>query len=400
MSSTPIFPPPGNPSFTFIDLFAGLGGFRLAMQSLGGKCVFSSEWDAYAQATYLTNFGEQPHGDITQSDVKEQIPSKFDVLCAGFPCQPFSKGGHQNGFDDTRGTLFFDICDIVQRHKPKYLLLENVANLVSHDKGNTYRVIAHSLNELGYVFPSKPVILSPDQFGVPALRPRLYIPCVRSDVAEHTATGFRNFSEHIMGRFVAQTSSIDRYIDLSINDRISAHEERILFAWDEFYKGIDIKVIGFPVWADYFMYDGDFSEFPKWKANFVAKNMELYQRNREFIDGWLLKFNNMAWCSPSNRKFEWQAGADYSSVFDCLIQFRTSGVRAKKPDKFSTLVAMNHRQVIGKLRRRISVEEAKLLQSFPKEYKLSEKPGIALRQLGNTVNVNVVAEVFSVMRGL
>lgn len=153
------FPAPKNPKFTFIDLFAGMGGFRLAMQAQGGKCVFSSEWNAYSQKTYFSNFGEMPFGDITKEVTKSYIPEKFDVLCAGFPCQPFSIAGvskkkslgRETGFKDkTQGTLFFDVADIISRHRPKAFYLENVKNLTSHDKGNTFRVIRETLEELNY----------------------------------------------------------------------------------------------------------------------------------------------------------------------------------------------------------------------------------------------------------
>ena len=153
------FPAPKNPKFTFIDLFAGIGGFRIAMQEQGGKCVFSSEWNAYAQKTYLANFGEVPFGDITKKETKSYIPKEFDILCAGFPCQPFSIAGvskkkslgRETGFQDkTQGTLFFDVADIISRHRPKAFYLENVKNLTSHDKGNTFRVIRETLEELDY----------------------------------------------------------------------------------------------------------------------------------------------------------------------------------------------------------------------------------------------------------
>lgn len=153
------FPDPHPAQFTFIDLFAGMGGFRLAMQAQGGKCVFSSEWNKYAQKTYFANFGEMPFGDITKESTKSYIPKHFDILCAGFPCQPFSIAGvskkkslgRETGFKDkTQGTLFFDVADIISRHRPKAFYLENVKNLTSHDKGNTFRVIRETLEELNY----------------------------------------------------------------------------------------------------------------------------------------------------------------------------------------------------------------------------------------------------------
>lgn len=141
------FPPVKNPKFTFIDLFAGIGGFRLALQNLGGKCVFTSEWDKEAKKTYNANFGEVPFGDITKESTKAYIPDEFDILCAGFPCQAFSIAGNRKGFADTRGTLFFDIEEIVNKHRPKVIFLENVKNLVSHDKGNTFKTIVDVLEQ-------------------------------------------------------------------------------------------------------------------------------------------------------------------------------------------------------------------------------------------------------------
>ena len=175
------FPTPKKPKFTFIDLFAGMGGFRLAMQAQGGKCVFSSEWNKYAQKTYFANFGEIPFGDITKEITKRYIPEHFDVLCAGFPCQPFSIAGvskkkslgRETGFKDkTQGTLFFDVADIISRHRPKAFFLENVKNLISHDKGNTFRIIKGTLEELEY---SVHYLVMDGQTYVPQHRERIMI---------------------------------------------------------------------------------------------------------------------------------------------------------------------------------------------------------------------------------
>lgn len=169
------FPPPENPKFTFIDLFAGIGGFRIAMQKLGGKCVFTSEWDREAQKTYRANFGEVPYGDITKDSTKDAIPSGFDVLCAGFPCQAFSIAGKRGGFKDTRGTLFYDVAKIIEKHKPKAIFLENVKGLKSHDGGKTLDTILNVLrNDLGYFVP-EPEILNAKDFGVPQNRERIFI---------------------------------------------------------------------------------------------------------------------------------------------------------------------------------------------------------------------------------
>lgn len=169
------FPAPKNPKFTFIDLFAGIGGFRIALQNLGGKCVYSSEFDAKAQESYLANFGEMPFGDITKPEIKEYIPKNFDILCGGFPCQAFSLAGKRLGFnDETRGTLFFEIEEILRKHKPKAIFLENVKGLAIHDKGRTLKTILEHLDDAGYdVVPPKTV--NAMDFGVPQHRERVYI---------------------------------------------------------------------------------------------------------------------------------------------------------------------------------------------------------------------------------
>jgi DNA (cytosine-5)-methyltransferase 1 len=174
VENTP-FQTPENYNFTFIDLFAGIGGFRLALQNIGGKCVFTSEWNKEAQKTYRENFGEVPFGDITKDQNKNYIPKKFDILCAGFPCQAFSIAGYRKGFADTRGTLFFDIEQIVEKHKPKVVFLENVKNLFSHDNGNTFKIIIETLEiKLGYKVFYK-ILNSATYANVPQNRERIFI---------------------------------------------------------------------------------------------------------------------------------------------------------------------------------------------------------------------------------
>ena len=176
------FPPTENPKFKFIDLFAGIGGFRLALQNLGGKCVFTSEWDADAKRTYSANFGEVPFGDITQEKIKAYIPDDFDILCAGFPCQSFSIAGKRGGFDDTRGTLFFEVAEIIKRKRPKAIFLENVKGLRNHNGGRTLDTIINVLrNDLGYFVP-EPQIINAKDFGLPQNRERIYIVGFRADL--------------------------------------------------------------------------------------------------------------------------------------------------------------------------------------------------------------------------
>lgn len=187
LKKTSPFPEPENHQFTFIDLFAGIGGFRLALQGLGGKCIFTSEWDEQAQKTYQANFGEIPFGDITKDETKKFIPDGFDVLCAGFPCQAFSIAGKRGGFEDTRGTLFFDVAEIIKRKQPKAIFLENVKGLRNHDGGKTLSTILNVLREdLGYFVPDPQVINAKD-FGVPQNRERIFI------VGFHKTTKVREF---------------------------------------------------------------------------------------------------------------------------------------------------------------------------------------------------------------
>ena len=180
--SDSIFPPQIKPKFTFIDLFAGIGGVRLALQNIGGKCVFTSEWDEQAKKTYFTNFGEVPFGDITLESTKQFIPDNFDVLCAGFPCQAFSIAGKRGGFEDTRGTLFFDVAEIIKRKKPKAIFLENVKGLRNHNGGRTLETILNVLrNDLDYFVP-EPQIINAKNYGIPQNRERIFIVGFRNDI--------------------------------------------------------------------------------------------------------------------------------------------------------------------------------------------------------------------------
>ncbi|MCR4965208.1 MAG: DNA cytosine methyltransferase [Bacteroidales bacterium] len=204
------FPAPDNPKFTFIDLFAGIGGFRIAMQNLGGKCVYSSEWDAQAQKTYLANYGEVPFGDITKESTKQYIPDDFDVLCAGFPCQAFSLAGKRRGFEETRGTLFFDVAEIIRRKRPKAFFLENVKGLKIHDKGKTLDTILNVLrNDLNYFVPD-PEIVNAMNFGVPQHRERIYI------------VGFRKDMKIKKFTYPEPTDTTKRFIDIREKDVVSA----------------------------------------------------------------------------------------------------------------------------------------------------------------------------------
>lgn len=222
------FLPTDKPKFTFIDLFAGIGGFRMAMQNLGGKCVFSSEWDTQAKKTYLLNYGEVPFGDITQESTKAFIPDDFDILCAGFPCQAFSLAGKRLGFEETRGTLFFDVAEIIRRKRPKAFFLENVKGLLIHDKGKTIQTILKVLREdLDYYVPD-PQIVNAMNFGVPQHRERVYIVGFRKDqhVNEFTYPSPTDKTKTFADIKEEHTVSAKYYLSTQYIKTLVAHKER------------------------------------------------------------------------------------------------------------------------------------------------------------------------------
>ena len=222
------FLPTDNPKFTFIDLFAGIGGFRMAMQNLGGKCIFSSEWDAQAQKTYLLNYGEVPFGDITKETTKAFIPDDFDILCAGFPCQAFSLAGKRLGFEETRGTLFFDVAEIIRQKRPKAFFLENVKGLLIHDKGKTIQTILKVLREdLGYYVPD-PQIVNAMNFGVPQHRERVYIVGFRKDqnVNEFTYPSPTDKTKTFADIKEEHTVSAKYYLSTQYVKTLVSHKER------------------------------------------------------------------------------------------------------------------------------------------------------------------------------
>lgn len=379
--------------FKFIDLFSGIGGFHQAMESFGGKCVLASDIDAECIKVYKKNYGINSDHNIR--DIKDEKVPHHDVLCAGFPCQAFSKAGKQEGFyDQTRGTLFFEVARILKAKHPKYIMLENVRNLVSHDGGNTYRVICETLHALGYRLTKDPLILSPYQFGIPQVRERIYIPGVYDP--EHVDDPI----ELNLGKLKKKSDcNIDTILEPNADPsyQISQHMIDVLTCWDEFYHGINQKVIGFPVWSSYFKTVSVSPSLPDWKLDFIRKNQKLYLDNQTFIDGWLKRWNNLRGFNPTERKFEWQAGTSEQSIWDCLIQSRPSGIRVKKPDVFPALVAIVQTPIIGKYKRKITVREAARLQSFPDSFQPDENKQAAYKQFGNSVNILILKKVFKAL---
>lgn len=374
-----------NKKFDFIDLFSGIGAFNLALTSCGGHCVLASEIDPFAIETYQENFGINSNQDITTLDAKK-IP-KHSVLCAGFPCQAFSSAGKKRGFNDTRGTLFFQIERILKEHKTKYIILENVKHLLKHNNGETYKTIHAKLIELGYVLTEKPIVLSPNYFGVPQHRERIFILGVHKNYCNDDFLKI-----NIPDKKQIKPTNIYDILEKNVTDKkysITPYEEKVLTAWDEFFKMIGKKIYGFPVWFDEFGQTYSLEKFPLWKQIYCKKCRELYLLHKTEIDEWAKKFDVKNFKSR-DRKFEWQAGKDFNSVWDTIIQFRQSGVRCKKTDYFPALVAIVQTPIIGKLKRRITPREAARLQSFPENFKINKKEEKAYKQFGNSANVTIL----------
>lgn len=379
-------------SFKFIDLFCGIGGFHQAMKSLGGECVFASDIDEDCRKTYEVNYGITPVGDITKIEAADIPP--HDVLCGGFPCQAFSKAGNRLGFDDpTKGTLFFDICRILKYHHPKYVLLENVRNLASHDHGKTWNVIHDKLEELGYNLLPEPVIFSPHYLGIPQHRERVYIMCIRKDIGK--VHPFTFTKEQIIPCTINSILQDDGEIPNIKEYRISSDLEDLINLWNEFIRNIKVeKLPSFPVWSDRLSdldTTEDLSQYPLWKRNFILKNNELYVNNRQFIDGWLKRARKNPLFFGAKAKLEWQAGQTKNpDIWEQIFQFRPSGIRIKVNTYFPALVAIVQTSIIGSKKRYLTPRECARLQSFPENFLPDVKQQQAYKQFGNAVNVECV----------
>ena len=379
-------------SFKFIDLFCGIGGFHQAMKSLGGECVFASDIDEDCRKTYEANYGITPVGDITKIEAADIPP--HDVLCGGFPCQAFSKAGNRLGFDDpTKGTLFFDICRILKYHHPKYVLLENVRNLASHDHGKTWNAIHDKLEELGYNLLPEPVIFSPHYLGIPQHRERVYIMCIRKDIGK--VHPFTFTKEQIIPCTINSILQDDGEIPNIKEYRISSDLEDLINLWNEFIRNIKVeKLPSFPVWSDRLSdldTTEDLSQYPLWKRNFILKNNELYVNNRQFIDGWLKRAHKNPLFFGAKAKLEWQAGQTKNpDIWEQIFQFRPSGIRIKVNTYFPALVAIVQTSIIGSKKRFLTPRECARLQSFPENFLPDVKQQQAYKQFGNAVNVECV----------
>ena len=363
--------------YTFIDLFAGLGGFHLALQQLGCKCVFASELKEDLRKLYQLNFPELDEkylkGDITMVDVND-IPS-HDILCGGFPCQPFSQAGKRLGFqDEGRGDLFFKICEIIQHHRPRYIFLENVSNLKGHDNGDTWRVIKRELEKLGYYVP-EPEILSPHQFGIPQHRRRIYIVGLRKDLLDSKEPKPFEFPNEKKEKNCDITTIIDSS-DTDIQP-LALKTLQQLKVWQKFLTELKKRnraIPRFPIWAMEFDADYEYEDiapfkqtkkqlkghkgklgweingpskedclrqlpiyaqtdtadkFPEWKIRYIRQNREFWTENADWLSSWIEYIKD--W-DNSHQKLEWNCrGNNDGDLKHKIIQFRASGIRVKLP---------------------------------------------------------------------
>ena len=391
---------------TFIDLCCGIGGFHQALKNMGMTCVFACDIDKDCRDNYELNYNITPEKDINDIDIPS-IPA-FDVLCAGFPCQSFSKAGHQKGFDDERGHIFFRICDIISHHNPKYIILENVKNLSSHDNGNTWITIKQSLQHLQYNVYDTPMVLNTLHFGIPQSRERVVIICKRADIGELPPKPIITQKQE-----TSILSILEKEYDAKYNISPKLRATRAI--WNDFLtilRNNKIKIPKFPIWTDWWDSDGVGTtvtkynkkltpeenhlriqkaqqDFYKKYTNWIDKNRNFYNTYKHLLQPWLTTSRNNVLWKGAVRKMEWQADSDQLSMEDVLWSPRGSGVRIKNTNYTPTLVAMASMIPIYN-DRHLTPRECARLQSFPDDYIIHEKDTVSYKQFGNAVNVYMI----------
>lgn len=373
--------------FKFIDLFCGVGGFHQALRSFGGECVFACDVDKKAIGVYEKNYGIKVHNDITTVDEKT-LPD-FDFLCGGFPCQPFSKCGKRGGFNDTRGTLFFDILRILKEKKPTYILLENVANLVHHDNGNTYKIIISSLKEIGYQVTEKPLFFSPDKNGTPQHRNRIFI------LGKYNPT--HTTALDVKLPITILTKTIYDYLDVNNNDsslKINNKIEDTINAWDEFFQYYRKNPNG----PRNFFLECIYNHYPLKirQRNYKDAIMKYYIIHQKFIDAWVTK-HNMLLKPITHQHWFFHHKPQVKSLWDCIIQPRANGFIYTQMGICPTLVKSGIPPIIGKFKRHMSSEEYCKLQDFPSDFIPHTNAKDTYKQMGNAVNVNVIKTLVKVL---
>lgn len=415
-------------AFTFVDLFAGVGGFHAALHAFGGRLEYAVEIDKAAAEVYKRNWGYDPLGNIT-NDADEDVMNvpKHDVLAAGFPCQPFSKSGAQRGMDETRGTLFWNIAQIIEQRKPKVLLLENVRNIAGPRHLHEWQTIIETLQDLDYRVSETPAIFSPhllppDRGGRPQVRERVFITATHNPKrigADLPVAPVALPSDKVGGWEPKQEWHLEDLLDDSHNIpgcELSESERLWIDAWDAWIQGWYEKTEGrrppgMPIWADSWAdFDAvvrrfgyvpthrdlmrDDLELPEWKASHLAKNYALYGEHREWIDEWVSEYGVYSDKFPaSRRKLEWQA-QDEPRLWNTVMHLRPSGIRAKRATYLPALVAITQTSIVGPRERRLSPRETARLQGLPDTFDFAgQKPAATYKQMGNGVNVGVVWHV-------
>ena len=406
-------PVPRSP-FKFIDLFAGVGGFHAALSAYGGECVYAVEVDSKAAQVYARNWGLNPLGDITDDANDEilKVPA-HDVLVAGFPCQPFSKSGAQRGMDETRGTLYWNILRIIEKRRPKVVLLENVRNIAGPRHVHEWQVIVETLREQGYRVSETPAIFSPhllppDRGGRPQVRERVFISATYNPDNVGSGLPVRPpvLSTDIVDGWDAKEEwHLEDVLDDSHNIpgcELTSTERLWIDAWDDFVQLMweerhGRRLPGFPIWADSWR---DYLspipvDTPSWKTSHLRKNYEFYAAHRAVLDDWARRWGVFSEAfPPSRRKLEWQA-QDTSRLWDTVMHLRPSGIRAKRPTYLPALVAITQTSIVGPRERRLSPRETARLQGLPDWFDFgAQTPSATYKQMGNGVNVGVVFHVF------